>query len=318
MFNIGNVKLENNLILAPMAGVSCSAFRMLCKEHGAGLVCTQMFHVDSIPIIEKEDRFEAMLGIRKEERPISIQLVGNKKESIEDSTKIVEKYADIIDFNMGCPEKNILSTRSGAFFSKHPDQISKVIKPILDNTNKPVTAKIRLGWNDKEITVFEQCKILEDLGVNAIAIHARTTKQGYEGKADWSYIKNAKEKVNIPIIGNGDIFEPGTAKFNLERSNVDFLMIGRGSFGNPFIFDRINYLLKEGKNKQEPTSIERKKAFLRFSNLYKNDKGQFNLSEFKTHAMWFTKKLRSARSLRNTIMTSNNLDEVIKLVVDSF
>ena len=318
MFKIGNVKLENQLILAPMAGVNCPAFRVLCREYGAGLVYTQMFHVDSIPILQKEDRLDKMLGIKEEEKPVTIQLVGNKQESISESTRIIERYADIIDFNLGCPDKDILATRSGGFFSKHPKQINKVIKPILENTNKPVTAKIRLGWNNDDITVLEQCKVLEDLGVAAIAIHGRTVKQFYTGKADWDCIKKAKEKANIPIIGNGDIIKPGDAKSMLEKSKVDFLMIGRGCLGNPSIFERINHLLEKGENKTESTNEEKKKSFIRFTELYKKYEEQFKMSEFKTHAMWFTKSVSNARRTRNEIMTNDDLASVVELVENSF
>jgi len=320
MHKIGNLKLKNQLILAPMAGVNCSAFRLLCKEYGAGLVCTQMFHCDLISTLYYEDKkkFENLLGVSKEEKPVSIQIVGSNPENIKKATLILNNYADIIDFNLGCPDKNILANKAGAFFAKHPEQISKTIKPIIENSKKPVTAKIRLGWNKENITVYKQCKILEDLGVDAIAIHGRTAKQGYSGEADWNYIKKIKQKSNIPIIGNGDTFKPGTAKFRLEESKVDFLMIGRGCLGNPFIFEQTNYLLKNKKNKAEPNLDDKKKAFLRFAELYKKNKEQFKLSEFRQHAMWFTKSIKGARKLRNNIMNIEDFDEIVSLIEKSY
>ena len=314
MHKIGNIKLENPLILAPMAGVNCAAFMQLCREYGAGLVCTQMYHCDSIPELEEQGKLKNFLGVSKDLHPVSIQIVGSNPENIKKSTLILNKYADIIDFNLGCPHKDILACKGGGFLAKHPSQIEKSIKPIIENSKKPVTAKIRTGWNDKEITIFEQCKILDDLGVDAIAIHGRTVKQGYSGKADWDVIKKAKEKFNTKIIGSGDIFKPGDAKSKLEKYNVDFLMVGRGALGNPFLFDQINYLLKNGKNKEEPGLDDRKKAFLRFAELYKANKAQFKLSEFRQHAMWFTKSVQGARKLRNQIMTIEDFDDIVSNV----
>ncbi len=320
MHKIGNLKLKNQLILAPMAGVNCTAFRLLCKEYGAGLVSTQMFHCDLISTLYKEDKnkLEILLGISKQEHPVSIQIVGSNPKNIKQSTIILNKYADIIDFNLGCPDKNILANKAGAFFSKHPEQISKVIKPIIENSKKPVTAKIRLGWNKDNITIEKQCKILEDLGINAITIHARTTKQKYQGTADWDYIKKIKEKFNTKIIGNGDIFKPGTAKSKIEQSKVDFLMIGRGSLGNPFIFERTNYLLKHNKNKPGTTKKEKQEAFLKFAKLYKQYKEQFKLPEFRQHAMWFTKSVKNARQLRNQIMNIEDFDKIVEIVKNSY
>lgn len=320
MFKIGSQKLENQLILAPMAGVNCSAFRLLCKEHGAGLVSTQMFHCNLISTVFKEDKpkFENLLGIQKQERPLSIQVVGSDPKQIKESVLILNDYANIIDFNLGCPEKDILAGKAGAFFSKHPEQIPKVIKTVLENSKKPVTAKIRIGWNESQITVFEQVKILEDLGVDAVAVHGRTAKQGYQGSADWELIKKVKEKFNIPIIGNGDISKPGTAKARLEQSNVDFLMIGRGALGNPMLFEQINYLLKTGKNKPEPTQEEKQKVFERFAALYRKNTSQFSISEFRTHAMWFTNSVKNAKSIRNQIAKLDDFDKIVDIVKQSF
>ena len=318
MDKIGNLKLENNLILAPMADINCSAFRLLCKEYGAGLVSTQMFHCDLIANLYEKDRekFEVMLGVSDKERPLSIQIVGSNPENIKKATSILNNYADVIDFNLGCPDKSILANKSGGFFSKHPEQIEMVMKPILENSKKPVTAKIRLGWNNDLITVNEQVKILEDLGVDAITIHARTVKQKYQGNADWDYIKEIKQTSKVKIIGNGDINKPGTAKARLEQTKADFLMIGRAALGNPFIFERTNYLLGTGKNKEEPSKGERLKAFLRFVELYKQNKGQFKLSEFKQHSVWFTKSIEGAKRIRNEIMGTDDYEKIVGLVKD--
>ena len=167
MYEIGNVKIKNQLILAPMAGVNCSAFRLLCKEYGAGLVTTQMFHCDSIPVLFEEDKkkLDNLLGISKDEHPVSIQLVGSNPENLKKSTLILNEYADIIDFNMGCPDKDILANKSGGFLSKHPEQIERLMKPIIENSKKPVTAKIRTGWNSDDITMLKQVKIVTKFAV---------------------------------------------------------------------------------------------------------------------------------------------------------
>ncbi len=317
MYKIGNVKLDNQLILAPMADVNCPAFRMICKEHGAGLISTPMFHCDLISGLYEKDKpkFEKLLGINDKERPISIQIVGSNVENIKKATLILNQYADIIDFNLGCPDKNLLANKSGGFFSKHPEQIEKAIKPVIENSKKPVTAKIRLGWNNELITADKQVKILEDLGVNAITIHARTVKQKYQGTADWDYIKKIKQNSKTKIIGNGDIDKPGTAKARLEQTKVDFLMIGRAALGNPFLFERTNHLLKTGKNKPEPTKEEKKKTFIRFAELYNKEQ---KLCEFKQHAMWFTKSIKGAKQLRNKIMSLEDLKQITELVKDNF
>jgi tRNA-dihydrouridine synthase B len=318
MFKIGNVKLENQLILAPMAGVNCSAFRLLCKEYGAGLTTTQMFHCDSIEELEDQGKLKGLLGIKQKERPVAVQIVGSNPENLAISTQILNKYADIIDFNLGCPDKHILANKAGGFLSKHPEQIARLVKPILENSKKPVTAKIRYGWNAEKITYMEQLKVLQDLGVDAVGIHGRTVKQRYQDKADWNCIKKAKEKFDIKIIGNGDLFKPGIAKARLEQSKVDFLMIGRPSMGNPFIFKRTNDLLLNGINSPEPTNEERKKAFLRFAELYKDYKEQFKLSEFRQHAMWFTKSISGAKKIRNQIMTIEDFDKIVGMLKEGF
>ncbi len=320
MLEIGNVKLKNNLVLAPMAGVNCTAFRVLCKEYGAGLVYTQLYDSDGVVSMYNSDRqkFERMLNIAEEERPISIQLVGSNSETMGQAAKILSNYADIIDINLGCPEKDVLAKQAGAFFSKHPEQLKKIVKPVIENSKVPVTAKIRIGWDDKSITVLDSIKILEELGVKAVAIHARTRKQVYSGKADWEWIKKAKENAKIPIIGNGDLFKPGDAKAMIERTKCDFVMFGRGAMGNPFIFDRTDYLLKNGKNKEEVSSAERKKAFLRFVELYKKYTHKEEVSEFKQHALWFVNTIQGSRKMRDKIGTLENFDDIVKFVVKAF
>ena len=312
MYKIGNVKLKGKVFLAPLAGVNCASFRQLCHEYGAGLVYTQLYHSEGVISLHDQKRLKEFLNVNDKERPASIQLVGNDGESMGEATKIISKYADIIDINLGCPDQAVLAKRAGAFFSKHPEQIPKIVESVVENSKVPVTAKIRTGWDDKEITFEKSVKILNELNVDAIAIHGRTRKQVYEGKANWKYIKKAKEISDVPIIGNGDIFKPGNAKAMIEQTKCDFVMIGRGSMGNPLLFDRAHYLLENGENKEEPTSEEKKKVFFRFVELYEKVDKNKSFAEFKQHAMWFTKGLENSRRKRDKILRMSSFEDIIK------
>ncbi len=311
---IGNVKLENPLVLAPMAGVNCQAFRRICRENGAGLVCTPM--IVAKQLISNPETILKIAEIHKDEAPVSFQLVGSDKEEMAQATRIIEDRSDIpakiIDINLGCPEKDILALKAGSFLIKHPEQIQKAVSPVISNTNKPVTAKIRIGWDDKTINTLQVVKILEDLGVSAIAIHGRTKAQGYSGKADWNEIKKAKEKANVPIIGNGDVFKPGNAKSIIERTGCDMVMIGRGSMGNPMLFRQCLELFKTGKGSEELSKEEKVRSFMRFAELYGQQQRQ-PLSELRQHAMWFVKGISGAAQIRNTILSLKDADSIIDI-----
>ena len=308
---LGNINLDSKLILAPMAGVNCAAFRLICHEYGAGLVSTPMTVVDQI--IMNAEKIIGRMCFLKKERPISVQLVGSDSKMAAEATKIIEDYANVIDINLGCPEKDILALQAGSFLVKHPDQIKKIVKPVIENTNKPVTAKIRIGWDENSVNTLETVKILEDLGVCAITIHGRTTKQKYTGKADWSQITKAKEKANVPIIGNGDVFKPGTAKAMIEQTKCDFVMIGRGAIGNPFIFRRTNALLENGRNIPEPTENEKGKCFIQFLEYYSEYEKIPKFSELRQHAMWFTKGIGGSRRLRQRLMQAKTVQEIMDM-----
>lgn len=311
MYKIGNVKLDNQLILAPMAAVNCGSFRLLCKESGAGLVTTAMIVANQI--VASPDKLIERTCFLKDEKPLSIQLVGSDSKLMADATSLIEDHADIIDVNLGCPENDILALKAGSFFVKHPEQIQKAVKPVIDNTNKPVTAKIRTGWDEKSINTLEIVKILEDLGVSAITIHGRTKAQKYTGKADWNEIKKAKEIANIPIIGNGDVGSPEKAKEMLERTNCDFVMIGRAAMGNPLIFRTCREFLETGKYNE--VSVEEKmnnlKKFMEYYDKYEN---QRSFSELRQQVMWFTKGLKGSKKLRNDLVKASSLDEINELV----
>lgn len=309
IMRIGKLKLESNTLLAPMAGVNCASFRLLCKEYGAGMVTTPMLVMNQL--VANPDRIIKQACPLDNERPLSIQLVGSDSKLAGKATQLIDEYADAIDINFGCPEKDILALKAGSFFVKHPEQMKKVVAPIINNTNKPVTAKIRIGWDSKSINTTQTVKILENMGLDAIAIHGRTTAQKYTGKADWQEIKKAKDNVNIPIIGNGDIFKPGTAKAMIEQTNCDAVMIGRGAIGNPFIFKAVNELLEKGKNIPEPTEEEKIRCFKKFLDHYSKHENMRAFSELKQHAMWFTKGMTGAKRLRNSIMRSETVDEIL-------
>ncbi|MBN2053150.1 tRNA dihydrouridine synthase DusB [Candidatus Woesearchaeota archaeon] len=310
-YHIGNVRLDSKLILAPMAGVNCAAFRLLCKGYGAGLVSTPMLVINQI--VAAPEKIINQACFLKQEKPVSVQLVGSDSRLAEQATRIIEPYADIIDVNLGCPEKDILALKAGSFLVKHPDQIKKIVTPVINNTNKPVTAKIRIGWDDKSINTLEVVKILEDLGVSAIAIHARTKEEKYSGRAHWEEIMKAKEKATIPIIGNGDVFKPGSAKAMIEQTRCDFVMIGRGCMGNPFIFKRTNALLATGSNIEEPSEQEKKKCFMKFLEYYENYEKIRSFTELKQQAMWFTKGMTGARDLRYNLMKAKGVNDILRI-----
>ena len=308
---IGKIIIETPVILAPMAGVNCAAFRLLCREYGAGMVSTPMLVANQVAA--NPDKIIERTCYLEKEKPVLTQLAGSDKKLMGDAARIVDEFSDIIDVNLGCPEKDILALKAGAFFVKHPEQISKAVSPVVSATNKPVTAKIRIGWDESSIKTLEIVKILEDLGVSAITIHARTKEQKYTGKADWNEIKKAKEKANVPIIGNGDIFRPGTAKAMIEQTKCDAVMIGRGAIGNPLLFKGLKALLETGKGVPEPGEEEKIDSFMRFLDYYKRYEKVRSFSELRQHAMWFTKGLKGARTLRNSLMRAENIDQILGL-----
>ncbi|PLW80841.1 tRNA dihydrouridine synthase DusB [Candidatus Woesearchaeota archaeon] len=310
---IGNIKLDSRLILAPMAGVNTAAFRLLCRENGAGLVSTPMIHVRQVTSLESN--IIERTAFLKDEKPISVQLVGADTDYAKQATLLLDEYADIFDINFGCPDKDVLGNKEGGFFSKHPEQMKKMISPVISNTNKPVTAKIRIGWDEKTVNVLESVKILQELGVDAIAIHGRTVKQGYSGKANWDLIKQAKEIVDIPIIGNGDVFKPGNAKAMIDQTKCDFAMIGRGSMGNPMLFKRCNHLLETGENLPETSKeerIENAKKFLDYYEKYENNR---SFTESRQQVMWFMKEFDGASEYRKKLMNAKTFPELKDIIL---
>lgn len=313
-WHIGSVAIKGKACLAPMAGVSDIAYRLLAKEQGAALVCTEM--VSAMGIHYTNQRTEEMLYLEDRERPVSMQLFGSNPEVMAEGAKKVEAAgADIVDVNMGCPVKKIVSSGDGSALMQTPELAEKIIEAMVKAVSIPVTVKLRLGWDETTKNIVAMAKGLEKAGAAAIAVHGRTKMQMYSGQADWTYIKEVKEAVSIPVLGNGDIFMPEVAKQRLEESGVDGLLIGRGAQGNPWIFKRINQYLGTGELLPEP-SFEERLAMLRKHYLllveYKNE--VLANREIRTHAGWYIKGLPQASKWRNLINTTRTTKEFLQIL----
>jgi nifR3 family TIM-barrel protein len=313
---IGNVKLENPLCLAPMLGVNCTAFRLMCHNQGAALVYSPMIH--SMGLVKAERNRDTWIDFVKEERPLAIQIIGRDPEIMKESLQYIEPHCDIIDLNFGCPDKDILGQKMGAYFSKHPEQMTKIINTLASHTNKPVTVKIRIGWDSQHLNQNKAAKIAEDAGAAAIAVHGRTMKQCYSGKANWEAIKQVKEKVNIPVIGNGDIWAADDAKQMLDHTKCDMVMIGRGAIGNPYLFKRCRALLKENKKLPDQTTEQKGKLLLQFIDLYNKVQPIKRFPELKQHAMWFCTGAKGASKKRRVLMKARDEEELMKMVRKEF
>ena len=311
---IGNVKLENQLILAPLSAVNCIAFRIQCRMHGAAMVTSAMIDCDGLVSCEDERR-NYLLHYAKEERPVAGQLVGVDKAHMVEAAKILEPHVDIIDINLGCPDNDVVGKKAGSFLTKHPEQIKKFLPAVVEAVKKPVTAKIRIGWDENNITALQTAELLESYGVKAITIHGRTRKQFFEGKADWDIIRKVKDKANIPIIANGDVFNPKQAKAIMERTQCEAIMIGRASMGNPRIFEQINHYLETGIE-EEIDPREKVKDFLEFLELYKKHEIKQKFPEIKHHALWYIKGIGGCKKIKNEIVRCENEEQLLKIIND--
>jgi nifR3 family TIM-barrel protein len=313
---IGNVKLANQLMLAPLLGVNCTAFRLMCHEYGAGLVFSQMIH--SMGLVKGERNRDTMIDFIKDERPLAVQIIGRDPKIVVESLQYIEEYADIIDLNFGCPDADVLGQKMGAYFSKHPEGMSKIINAVASATNKPVTAKIRIGWDSQSLNHTQQAKIIEDAGAAAITVHGRTKDQQYAGKANWVAIKQVKDKVNIPVIGNGDVREPEDARKMLDQTGCDFVMIGRAAMGNPVLFRKCNEFLDHKKLLPRLTEAERGKLILEFIALYNKVQKIKRFTELKQHAMWFCKDIRDATGKRREIAKAEDEAGLVSVIKQQF
>ena len=311
---IGNVELENNLILAPMAGVTDLPFRLLCKEQGCGLMYTEM--VSAKAILYKNRNTGPLMEVRPEEEPVALQLFGSDPEIVSDIAAQVEdgSYA-FIDINMGCPVPKIVNNGEGSALMKNPKLVEEILTALVKKVKKPVTVKFRKGFDDDHINAVEIARIAESCGVSAVAVHGRTRAQFYSGKADWDVIRQVKEAVKIPVIGNGDIFTPEDAKRMLDETGCDGLMIARGAKGNPWIFSRTLHYLETGELLGPPDKEELKETILRHAQLQIQFKGEYlGLCEMRKHLSWYTAGLPHSSSLRNDVNQTETWEDFYNLI----
>lgn len=315
MLKIGDIKMKNQVVLAPMAGVCNSAFRLTVKEFGAGLVCAEM--VSDKGIVFKNEKTMNMLYIDEREKPLSLQIFGGEKETLVKAAQFVDKNtnADIIDINMGCPVPKITKCDAGAKWLLDPDKIYEMVSAVVDAVEKPVTVKMRMGWDDEHIFAVKNAQAVERAGGKAVALHGRTRVQMYEGKANWEIIREVKQSINIPLIGNGDVQTPQDAKRMLDETGVDGVMIGRAALGNPWMIYRTVQFLETGKLMDEPTVREKMDVcILHLDRLIALKNEDIAVREMRKHAAWYLKGVQGNARVRNAINECNTRDELVGLL----
>ena len=307
---IGNVVLENNVFLAPMAGVTDLPFRLICKEQGAGLLCMEMISAKAVHYNNKNT--EALMEIHPDEMPVSLQLFGSEPDIMaETAARISERQFAILDINMGCPVPKVVNNHEGSALMKNPKLAGEIINAVAKSISKPVTVKIRKGFDDNSVNAVELAKIAEANGAAAVAVHGRTREQYYSGKADWDIIRQVKEAVSIPVIGNGDVTDAVSAAKMLNETGCDGIMVGRASRGNPWIFREINAYLDTGKIIERPTKEEVRSTILKHAALQLKYKGEYiAIREMRKHVAWYTTGLPHSAKLRQMV---NGMETVAEL-----
>jgi nifR3 family TIM-barrel protein len=313
---IGSVKLSNNIFLAPMAGVTDMAFRILCKRQDCGLTYTEM--VSAKGLHYKSDNTAVLLEIAEEERPAAVQVFGSEPEIVAEAAKHAEAFgAAIIDINMGCPTPKIVKNGDGSALMKRPELVREIISRTVKAVKVPVTIKTRKGWDEKSINAIDIAVIAAQEGAAAVAIHGRTREQFYSGTADWNIIKQVKRAIDIPVIGNGDIVKPQDAKHMLEETGCDAIMIGRGAQGNPWIFKRTVEYLKTGQLLPEPSYEQRVETIIEHMNMLTELKGQgIGVKEMRKHAAWYLKGMPGSTKVKTEIFKMTTCDQVKDILLE--
>ena len=315
---IGNIELPGSVILAPMAGVSDLPFRLLCHEQGADLVCMEMVSAKAIAYRNRNTR--KLMQIDPAERPVSLQLFGSEPELMAEIAKEIEEEPfDILDINMGCPVPKIVGNGEGSALMRDPKLVEQIISKVAGAIKKPVTVKIRKGFDDAHVNAVEIARIAEGSGAAAIAVHGRTREQYYSGKADWDIIRQVKEAVSIPVIGNGDVDSPRKARAMLEETGCDGVMVGRAARGNPWIFRQIREYLINGREEPKPSLEEVRSMMLRHARMQVEYKGDYTgIREMRKHVSWYTAGLPHSARLRARINSVESLKELEEILTTGF
>lgn len=315
---VGNVTLHNNIILAPMAGVTDLPFRLLCSEQGAGMCCMEM--VSAKAILYHNKNTDSLMEIDANEGPVCLQLFGSDPKIISEMAKKIEdRPFDILDINMGCPVPKVVNNGEGSALMRQPELVGKIIAAVAGAIRKPVTVKIRKGFDDAHINAVEIAKIAEDSGAAAVTVHGRTREQYYAGEADWEIIAKVKESVSIPVIGNGDVTDGISAEEMLRQTGCDGVMVGRAARGNPWIFRQIAAYLEDGTMIPKPDRAEIKETVLRHAQLQLKCKGEYTgVREMRKHVSWYTAGIPNSARLRQSVNMAESFEELERLVEEAF